>query len=513
MRCMETLPRLPAAGRGALPGAQLYLRLVFTEAPQGPPELDSVHAVSGVLTMGRAPTGAGDLLPMPQDGWASRSHARVEAAHGALVVEDLGSRNGTFVDGLRINARTPLGPGQVLQVGSALFVVGRRDPEDEGAEVPPSPADFACRGHEMQSLWVRAMKLAGSEASVLLLGEMGTGKTRLARLIHRFGERANGAFVAHNCSALPLNLEEATLFGVVAGFIPTVKAQEGLLTRAAGGTLFLDELADLPVPAQAKLLDAFDPTEPSYVPVGGARRLNTDCRLITATNRDVFRLARSGTLRQDLLSRLVVGQLTVPPLRRRREDLLFLFDEALSRAGVKSSPVRTVEVASALLLARWVENVRGLETLAQRVSLGEGLSPELVVSHAERGAATLPDGAPAHLRGAMGRAPIAAPPPPTTGPVWPPNSAELLELLSAHNWEIKSAAESIGRRRETLSRLVKSLWGGRDGMRMACRVYQASGKAPEGDNVARLHQAFCERPEDPAQEALRAAWRTGEPLP
>jgi two-component system, NtrC family, response regulator GlrR len=94
----------------------------------------------------------------------------------------------------------------------------------------------------------------------------------VARLLHDLSECRDGPFVLYNCSAIPTNLEEATLFGVVPGFIPGVKAQAGLLTRAAGGTLFLDELAEMPERAQARLLDAFDPTVQSYLPVGGTAR-------------------------------------------------------------------------------------------------------------------------------------------------------------------------------------------------------------------------------------------------
>ncbi len=510
--------------------ARLYLRLVFTEAA-GPPRPDTVWPVpvGQGLVLGRAPEAGGDVaLALPDDGWASRTHARVSRLEDgdALRVDDLGSRNGTYVDGQRVAGAAHLAENQVLQVGSALFVVGGEDDDED--HLKPPPVDFACRGPLMRALWRRVLRLAHSDVSVLLLGEMGTGKTRLARLIHENGARARAPFVHHNCSALPRNLEEATLFGVVANFIPQVKAQEGLVTRAGRGTLFLDELADLPEPAQAKLLDAFDPTEPSYVAVGGAQRLETRCRLISATNRDVFRLARRGVLRQDLLSRLVVGQIEVPPLRARREDLLFLFDAALRRAGHPgvAAAVRTVEAASALLLAQWVENVRGLESLAQRVALGERLTPEMVRTHADRGIgdATVPE-IPAVRATPSGpvaavAAPSAPPPPgiaptgpPPVGPAidtpaWPPSPAELLDLLAKHNWEIKAAAESIDRRRETLSRLVKSTFGGREEMNKAWRVYQASGRAPDAATVDHVHTLFFDRAGDPAVEAARNLWRT-----
>jgi len=476
---VQTLTRSPFAAPAATPGP-LGLHLVFAEHPDGLPLDRTVPITAAGLTLGRAPEAEGAVMVLAADGWASRTHARVRAAEGHLVVEDLGARNGTFVEGARISRPTRLSPGQLLQVGSALFVCGSVVEDD----LPPPPADFACRGAAMRALWDRILRLAPSDAGVLILGELGTGKTRIAQFIHALGPRADRPFVAHNCSALPRNLEEATLFGVVAGFIPTVKAQDGLLVRAGDGTLFLDELAELPEPAQAKLLDAFDPNAPSFLAVGGSRRQTTRCRLITATNRDVFALAQAGVLRHDLLSRLAIGQVEVPPLRQRREDILPLFAAALARHGVSGPVVQRVEVATALLLARWSENVRGLETLAHRVALGESLDPASIVAHADRGLAP---------RGVAAVAPIVAAVAPVAAPVeasgeapkvaleapWPPSPAELLELLARHHWEVKAAAEAIGRRRETLSRLVSATFGSREGLHQAWQAYRTTGRVPD----------------------------------
>lgn len=288
--------------------------------------------------------------------------------------------------------------------------------------------------------------------------------------------------------------------------------------------------------AQAKLLDAFDPSEPSYMPVGGSRRLPTACRLISATNRDVFELASAGVLRQDLLSRLVVGQLTLPPLRARREDMMFMFMAALERAGVRQGlhELISLEVAEAMLLSRWVENVRGLQTLARRVALGEALTPELVQAHANRGVGMRGPGAPS--AGATGpitpaspmRA-VTAPQPATQRPValpqapsdplaaaalWPPPYPDLLSLLARHQWSIKEAAGSMGKRRETLSRHMSGLLGrgAKERARRAWRVWQESGRLPPVEHVDALHQALFEAPGTPEARALREAWRAGQPL-
>ena len=385
-----TRPTGGPVGGDAPAAATLYLRRVYTEVASA--GIDAVYPVTlgQSLVFGRAPGAGPGAVAVPDDAWSSRRHAEVSLDPGAsgLVVTDLGSRNGTYVAGRRITEPTPAPAGQVLQVGGSVYVVGLELPEAE--DLPAPPPGFACASWQMRRLWARALRLAADDCAVLLTGEMGTGKTRLARLIHDHGPRRDRPFVAHNCSAIPTNLEEATLFGVVGGFIPGVKAQTGLLSRAGGGTLFLDELADLPERAQARVLDAFDPNGPSYLAVGGTRRQSTDCRLISATNRDVFQLAAAGVIRHDLLSRMVVGQIEVPPLRERREDLLGMFAAALQRAGVADlgAAVTSAEIAQALLLAGWVENVRGLESLARRVALGEGLTPELVSAHADRAGAT-----------------------------------------------------------------------------------------------------------------------------
>ncbi len=493
-----TRPRGGLLDGGPAPQGPVYVRWVFGEAPSA--RVDAVLPIGAGLEVGRAPDGPGGLA-VGDDGWLSRRHARLRPAPDGdpgVIVEDLGSRNGTFVDGRRLAGAVRALPGAVLQIGGSLFVVGVGDATP--LEAPP-PDDFSCRSWPMCQLWRRVLRLAESDEPVLLLGEMGTGKTRVARLVHQLSPRRDRPFVGHNCSAIPVNLEEATLFGVVGGFIPTVKEQAGLLTRARGGTLFLDELADLPPLAQAKLLDALDPLEPSYLPVGGTKRLRTECRLISATNRDVFRLAATGTLRQDLLSRMVVGQLVVPPLRERREDLLAMF------AATGAPPVRNVEVAQALLLASWVENVRGLETLAARLSLGEPLTPALVASHAERGGAP-----PASPPVAPPSAPASAAGPPV--PVWPPTPEELLALLAAHAFSVSDAAAAIGRRRETMSRFVSATFGegGRAAVQRAWRVWQASGRAPRAGQIDSLFALFCDGPRDGAADAARQAWiARGEP--
>lgn len=500
-----------------------YLRLVFAEhlalgeAPTG-----QIHPLSEsattALTIGRRPPAGRGALALSWDRSASRSHARVAMVPGGpeLVVADLESRNGTFINGQRIDAPTPVSPGDAIRIGGSIFVVGRARllaREALLASHPPPPW-LTVWSAATVALWDRIVQSAGSDVGVLLGGEMGTGKTRLAETIHELGPRAKAPFVPFNCSAIPHHLEEATLFGVVGGFIPGVKQRDGWLTAAGEGTLFLDEMADLPMLAQTKLLSAFDTRNAGYMPVGSNRRLPTRCRLVSATNRDVFGLAREGALRQDLLSRLVTGHIEVPPLRERREEILETFRKLLvqHRAATEPSPVARAELAEALLLAHWTENIRGLETLATRVAAGETLTAESVRIHADRGmpAASGPVSAPAFASPARAAAAASAPPPP-----WPPGRAELLKVLAAHDWAINLAAEALGRRRETVSRLVKSLFGagGRTAAQAAWRVWQASGRLPEQDQMEHLQALYGGAADTPEIRAARRRWESAGELP
>ncbi|TNF34027.1 MAG: FHA domain-containing protein, partial [Deltaproteobacteria bacterium] len=436
----RTRPRRPGdgpstAGDGGPRG--LYLRLVFSE-PRQPLDDDTLDAVVwldvGRRVVGRGPDGERDVA-IPWDAWSSRRHAAVSMFHfgedRAVLVEDLSSSNGTFVDGVRVapGAQAVARVGQVVRIGSTLFVIGEGPRSGPPAALPPG---WHARSPAMAELWTRARSIAASDDPALLLGEPGTGKTRLARLLHEASARAGGPFVPMNASAIPLHLEEATLFGVASGFIPSVKRKDGLLTLARGGTLFLDELADMSAPAQAKLLDAFDPLHRSYLPVGASARQPTECRLVCATNRDVFALASRGELRQDLLSRLAVGQLRVPPLRERREDILPMYWAASAGLDAKRSAL-SAEAAEALLLARWTENVRGLESLVRRVAHGLALTPESIREHADRGAAVqeaaAPVARPEPVTAPRPAAPIAVRPVPAPDPTptelrWPPTPRE-----------------------------------------------------------------------------------------
>jgi transcriptional regulator with GAF, ATPase, and Fis domain len=210
--------------------------------------------------------------------------------------------------------------------------------------------------------------VAPSEATVLLLGETGTGKELVAQAIHRNSPRAAGPFVVVNCAALPETLLESELFGHERGaFTGATNRKEGRFVLAHHGTLFLDEVGELSLPIQAKILRVLQARE--FEPLGGTHTVRVDVRIITATNRDLEKMVREGRFRDDLFYRLNVFPVMLPPLRERPEDLpalaaFFLkkFCEKNRRESITLAP----EVLEALRHYPWPGNIRELENVMER---------------------------------------------------------------------------------------------------------------------------------------------------
>jgi DNA-binding NtrC family response regulator len=209
--------------------------------------------------------------------------------------------------------------------------------------------------------------LADNDATVLLLGETGTGKEVIARAIHHHGRRSKAPFVAVNCAALPGELLESLLFGHVRGaFTGAVTDRAGSFREAAGGTLFLDEIGDMELTVQAKLLRALQ--ERVVTPVGG-NTVPVEVRVVAATHRDLPGLIRDGRFREDLFYRLGVVPLALPPLRERLADIVPLAEHFLAVAAAGGTPKRLAADAAARLLAHdWPGNVRELRNAMERVS-------------------------------------------------------------------------------------------------------------------------------------------------
>jgi DNA-binding NtrC family response regulator len=242
-------------------------------------------------------------------------------------------------------------------------------------EPPASLADFVSKSDEMERLLVVARRMVDSDANLLVMGETGVGKERLARAIHCEGPRRDGPFVAINCGALPEALLESELFGHEEGaFTGAVRAHRGLFELAHGGTLFLDEIGEMPLQLQVKLLRALQ--DRRIRPVGGERDIRVDVRVVAATNRDLHAEMHAGRFRADVYYRLAVVALTIPPLRERRADIPVLVQNHLESLCVRMNrrPIAvSAEAMQGLCAHGWPGNVRELANVLERaVLLGDG---------------------------------------------------------------------------------------------------------------------------------------------
>ncbi|MGH7860427.1 MAG: sigma-54-dependent transcriptional regulator, partial [Candidatus Binatia bacterium] len=217
----------------------------------------------------------------------------------------------------------------------------------------------------LQTAVVRA---AGSNATILIEGETGTGKELVAQAIHAASTRAKGPFVAVNCAEIAETLFESELFGHIRGsFTGALTDRKGLLETAAGGTLLLDEVEDLPPGAQIKLLRVLQSRE--FKPVGASRFLRLDARVIAASNQDLERLVEEGRFRSDLYFRLDVLRIRVPPLRERRDDVTRLAEHFIRRYNARNGTrfgSLSADATEVLRRRQWPGNVRELENLIER---------------------------------------------------------------------------------------------------------------------------------------------------
>ena len=228
-----------------------------------------------------------------------------------------------------------------------------------------------------------AERFAHSEATVLVLGESGTGKSMIARRIHAASARSQGPFVEVNCASLSPTLLESELFGHCKGaFTGAVKDKVGRLESADGGTLFLDEVSELSAEGQAKLLRFLQ--DKVFERVGELKTRAVDTRIIAATNRDLRHLVAGEGFREDLYYRLNVAEVFMPPLRSRPEDVPFLAErflaQAAARNGLSSIPVMEDEVKSRIARYNWPGNVRELQNVIERCVILAG-SGRITMEH------------------------------------------------------------------------------------------------------------------------------------
>jgi sigma-54 dependent transcriptional regulator, acetoin dehydrogenase operon transcriptional activator AcoR len=295
----------------------------------------------------------------------SSMHARLQSVLGNWVVQDAGSKNGTWVDGRRVTS-IPLADGALVEVGHSFLLYREALPARgpafvDARELRPPAERLATLSPALEAQLDRLVLVARSRVSILVRGETGTGKEVIASAIHQLSARP-GRFVAVNCGALAENLVESELFGYRKGaFSGATEDRPGLVRSSDQGTLLLDEIGDLPLSAQAALLRVLQEAE--VLAVGATQPVKVDLRVVASTHRDLDALVGEERFRADLLARLSGFSLSLPPLRERREDLGLLVAELLRKlAGEGASDVTfTPEAARALLLHRWPLNVRELE--------------------------------------------------------------------------------------------------------------------------------------------------------
>jgi DNA-binding NtrC family response regulator len=243
--------------------------------------------------------------------------------------------------------------------------------EVASARLEPAPTTFTdIIGHSplMLDAFKRVARAARGDANVLILGENGTGKERVARALHEKSERSERPFIAVNVAAIAAGVVESEFFGHRRGaFTDAREDRHGLFEQAQGGTLFLDEIGDLDPGIQVKLVRAIQ--ERRIKPVGSSGEVSVDIRLVSATNRNLPRLVHEGRFREDLYYRINVVQIALPPLRDRREDIPELAEYFLARFAAragKPAPKLTAEALEVLVRHHWPGNVRELENVTQR---------------------------------------------------------------------------------------------------------------------------------------------------
>lgn len=350
--------------------AGLPLQTLRVEVTEGP-DRGKVHVASGeAITVGTAP--GNDLVLV--DDTVSRYHLELERRGDRIWVRDHGSTNGVAI-GNTLVERASIAPGTVLVLGKTSLRV------DDGAHVQVALFDeerfggLLGRTQEMRGLMARLARASESEASVMIVGETGTGKELVARALHEHG-RPDGAFEIVDCAAMLPALVASELFGHEANAFPGAdRAHVGALERARGGTLFLHEVGELSKELQAALLSALE--RKAFRRLGGHEAIGLDARIVSSSTRDLRSEVNTGRFRPDLFYRLSVVSLRVPPLRERAGDVPLLVEHFLRQAGHdgRVDDVIPPSVMQALTSHHWPGNARELRNFVEAaLALGEAPS-------------------------------------------------------------------------------------------------------------------------------------------
>lgn len=316
-----------------------------------------------------------DLVLNDQE--VSRRHCEIKITPKGIHVKDLGSKNGTKIDSVRI-VEAYLTPSAALTVGRthlAAQVVGA--PSTIALSPSERFGEALGKSMPMRALFAELERLAATSATIMLFGESGTGKELLAQAIHNASPRKRGPFIVFDCSAVQANLIDAELFGYVRGaFTGAISARPGLFEQANGGTLFIDELGELALDLQPKLLRALETRKIRRL--GSTEWQPLDIRIIAATHRDLRQRVMEGSFREDLYHRMSVVSFIIPPLRDRPEDIPLLVEQFLSAEGSSLAEVPP-NVMQLLTSHRWPGNVRELRNTVTRLVLLPHLGKNAIV--------------------------------------------------------------------------------------------------------------------------------------
>ncbi|HVT09209.1 MAG TPA: sigma 54-interacting transcriptional regulator [Polyangia bacterium] len=347
---------------------------------KGPDRGELFEVSTAPITLGSG-QGCDVLLSDPT---VSRRHLEAAPGPDGVVLRDLGSTNGSFVQGARFQELT-LGFGTEVTIGKTVL---KYVPNEESIDLGPSEAEsygaLVGRDAKLRRLFRLLDDVAATDATVLIEGETGTGKELIAEEIHRHSPRKNGPFIVFDCGAVPDELIESALFGHVRGaFTGAVTDRRGAFEEADGGTLFLDEIGELSLSVQPALLRALD--KQSVRPVGGSTYTRASVRVVAATNRNLRAEIAARQFREDLYYRVAVVRMQVPPLRERPDDIPLLV-EHFTRQFRNGEPLQIApEDMARLQRHSWLGNVRELRNVIERAcALSHGTRLEIDEALEER---------------------------------------------------------------------------------------------------------------------------------
>jgi transcriptional regulator with GAF, ATPase, and Fis domain len=314
-------------------------------------------------------------LVLPED-TVSREHCEIIQDGRGYLLKDLGSTNGTFLDGAEVK-EAYVRAGSVVTVGMVQL---KFQPFEERIEILPSESDhlgeMVGRSLAMREIFSVVERVAQTEVTVLIEGETGTGKDMVARTIHELSKRAEGPFIVVDCGAVAASLIESELFGHEKGaYTGATAMRQGAFELANGGTLFLDELGELSLDLQPKLLRVLEQREIRRV--GGNRTIKVDIRVVAATKQDLRSQIEQGKFREDLYFRLAVVPLYMPPLRERKDDIPAMVQAFVSKLSQGEQVDVPDDVLDSLMAHDWPGNVRELRNILERgVFLSKQMGPD-----------------------------------------------------------------------------------------------------------------------------------------